>query len=472
MNPKKVANAVSEYGGSKSVVRKPEREFGLFSSFRKKTSLEAVDPNMHPWDAEGLMDLYKSQLLELDPQLHEQVYVTKEIAEIPENMIRDCFQNHFLDGKEVTFNLNDYNKNSYEFAKNINDEYMQVITNHSVMNSFITTREIIYTLQKQLQLQNIDPQKGSGDGDPDSDQGRDNVAGMCNNMINSKSGQKKIDAAKAKALEKISEVENQNEMAEALAQDEGEQDDENQNYPPASGKNASKGGQFRDIVKKFDMMDLVKDISLDNQMLSEMVKESLESTINYFSHKFKEYRESILTAENISEIINAEYAVDELFLTHLEDIETTYRKYKMKLDVYIDVSGSMSTEYKFAGKRLNCLDICKLLTVKLKRKGMVNDIYIFNTGIYKRNTLRALLNTELSGGTNLELVIQNIIKTQIPSFIITDACDSIFTHTDLVYFLTVGGGSPSCNKDVSDKYRKNGQGISYMMDNTFKKLDF
>lgn len=457
-------DSLSGYSPRSGSHERSYRDIGLFNSFSKKISLEAVDPKMHRWDAADLLKIYKSFLATYDKDLYDQVYNKKQIAAIPDNLITDCFQNHYVNSREVSFNLNEYNLNSYEFSKRINDEYMQVITNNSIINSFITTREIIYTLQKALQEQNQSPKEASGGEDPNSNEGKDNVAQMCNNLMNSKGGKNRIDNAKQKAMEEIQEFENNEGLTDTVKDDEDESN---------GGNSASKTGGFNDIMKKFEFMNLVKKVSVDSKALTDMVKHSIDSTVSYFTANYREFKESIITAENVNELIGAEYVADELFMTHFEDIETTYRKYKMKLDVYIDISGSMDSMYNFDKKRLCCLDICKLLTIKLKQKGILNKIHVFNTMVIPRKSLKHLLDTSTSGGTSIDVVLQEIIKSGIPSLIITDAQDSISHYTDKAYFLTIGGGSPSCyNAELKGLYNANHQGISYLTNNTFEKIKF
>lgn len=475
--PNEVISSINDYGGVKdnevSITSRSERRalrksqnFGLFNNLVNKTALEAVIPYMDRWDAEIMLEMYDKYLKEKDPTLYDKV-AKGSVAKIPENMIRDCFQNHMRVGEEVKFNLNDFNKNSYEFVKNINDDYMQVITNHSMRNSFITTREIIYQLQKALET--VDPNDASGGEGQDSNEGKDNIAGVCNNFLNSKKGAQKMDQAKQQAMETIQQMDNSSEMTEALDKDEQDSGDSD-----SGGKQAGKGEGFSDVKKEFEMMKMLNKISLDSKMLGEMLKDSLSSTVSYFTASYKEFRESIFESNDINEVLGVENVLDELFLTCMEDIETVYRKYKLRINVYIDISGSMTTSYQLEkGKSsINCLDICKLLAVKMKAKGLLNDVYVFNDDVSKRRNLKHLLNTHTSGGTNIDRTIQHVIDQNIPSLILTDAQDTIHLHTDKVYFLTLGGATPSASKEIRALYRENKQGISYNMDNTFSRLEF
>ena len=442
---REVSKAVKEYGGVKSPSL-PSRNFGFFSEVLKKKRLEAVIPEMHWMDMEVLDRLYDRDLQKNHPELYNKIE-SKEVAKVPENILHDLFQLHLMRTQDTTLELSEINNGSYSLMKKMNDADMKMITNSSVMNSYLTAKNIMFYLQKKLDDINEPPPEDQGEGGA----GDDGVGQKLADLMGDGTGGKEMENAKEKARQEIQEMENSKDMLDQLD----------------TGKQAGKGESIRSVEENMINKDLFKGINLNNKTLAEMLKHSLESSVNYFTAIFTEYRESIFDSEDISEIMGIEFLVDEFLNTQLENIETVARKYRMAIDVYIDISGSMDSHYKMGNQDISCLNIAKLLALKISSKKILKDIYMFDTAVSGPHNPKQMMQIYSRGGTSLNRVVQTIIEKNRPSVIITDACDHVDEYSQLAYFIAVGGGSLHGHPGAMDKYRVSKQGIEYRHDNTF-----
>jgi hypothetical protein len=453
INSKNVTNAIREYGGvnDPSAVSKT-KGFGFFSDVLKRKRLEVVVPEIHYMDSEVLIRMYESDLRKTHPDLYKKVYEEKKIAKVPDNILHDLFQLHLNRTSDTTFELSEVNQGSYRLIKSMNDADMKMITNASNMNSYLTAKNIMFYLQKKLDEMDEEPPSDQGKGG----KGDDNIGQKLSDALdNSSEGSDKgIDQAKEKARQEIQEMENSKDMLDQLD----------------TGKEAGKGESVRTVEQNLKNKELFKGINLNNKTLAEMLKHSLESSVNYFTAIFTEYRESIFDSEDINEIIGLEFLIDGFMNTQLENIETVARKYKMAIDVYIDISGSMDSGYLMNGQSISCLNIAKLLALKISSRKILKDIYMFDTSISGPHSPKEMMNINSRGGTNLNTVIRTVIDRKRPSVIITDAQDHISEYSDMAYFIAVGGGRLSGETSSMKKYLANKQGIEYRQDNTFAPI--
>jgi hypothetical protein len=100
----------------------------------------------------------------------------------------------------------------------------------------------------------------------------------------------------------------------------------------------------------------------------------------------------------------------------------------------------MGSQVKVGNKTVEALTLAKLTAVKMISMGLIENYYVFNNSIRQVKSKGALLKLGLSGGTDIDHVIQAIKQKGSPAIIITDAQDHIQSHTDMAYFLTVAGG--------------------------------
>jgi len=453
LTQKEAMQSAREYGGIKSP-SSVKKDYGFFGEVLKKKRLEVITPRMHYLDTSVIEELYEDDMLEKYPDMYNEVFVNKKIAKVPDNILHDLFQLHLMRTMDVTMELSEVNTGSYGLIKKMNDVDMKMITNSSAMNSYVMAKNIMFDLQRKLMQEDEKPPQDQGEGG----EGDDNIADKLSSMLDkgSNGGKDPMASAKDSAKKEIEEMESSQDILDELSEGGGD----------------AGSGTIRNVAEHVVNKKLLKGIDMSNRVLADMLKHSLESSVNYFTASFTEFRESVFESEDISEVMGVEYILPVFRNLLLDNIETVSRKYKMAIDVYIDVSGSMSSSMRMGKNDISFLDISKLLALKISSKKILKDIYIFDDQISGPITKKDLMQTGICGGTNLTRVIEHIKASGRPSVIITDAQDSIYEYSDLAYFIGVGNPSIRGTADVIQKFRSNNQGIEYRSDNTFGPIKF
>jgi predicted metal-dependent peptidase len=158
-----------------------------------------------------------------------------------------------------------------------------------------------------------------------------------------------------------------------------------------------------------------------------------------------------------------------------EDIMVKDTKSVGKIDVYIDISGSMSDScgvINKEGHRISRLDFCKSMVAKLAEMDMLNDVYVFNNNVkkYKKDPISiAILDT--SGGTTINKAVESVHNNGVNAIILTDAEDSCNIYSEKAFFIGLQGArfSHFRNETISE-YSKNDQVIIFD-GSTIKKVD-
>ena len=136
---------------------------------------------------------------------------------------------------------------------------------------------------------------------------------------------------------------------------------------------------------------------------------------------------------------------------------------KGKIDLYLDCSGSMSSQRSFEGSSLRMIDLVKGIAMVLYRMGMIENLYFFDGSLYKIDNINeiSILSFSRSGGTDFNNVVNQIKKHGNNSVIITDGYDSCEEYTDKAFWIGVGGTEFSSYHDAFGKYREARQCVAY-----------
>lgn len=216
------------------------------------------------------------------------------------------------------------------------------------------------------------------------------------------------------------------------------------------GNEAGEGGGAEiDFGEMEQLKKLNNEIGLNKEHIDAFVKQSIKSFSGYFDKQSKSQYESLLDADIIEEMSGMEMLmIDTAFIDMMDNKFYTSKK---KFDVYIDISGSMSSGVNInpqfnsftrrstdgsSGKNIPCISLAKILAYKMLRTNMLNDFYIFDDNVEIRDKGK-MLSIGLRGGTQIDRVIKHIEKTGLPSVIITDACDSCPSYSPLAYMINV-----------------------------------
>lgn len=229
--------------------------------------------------------------------------------------------------------------------------------------------------------------------------------------------------------------------------------------------------------QKFDSGDLkqvqntLNTIELNSDSLKPYIKKIVDKSFSYFDSKTTDVYDEFLNNPEVSEIIGYEYFHPKFKNLMIEDIQIKDSKKVGKVNVYLDISGSMCSSARIDDTSMDKLTFSKALLLKLKKMDVVNEVYTFNTKLKKLrdSNLTDVLTIDTSGGTSLNLVISDIIQKDRPSIVITDADDYINHYSEKAFLIGVAGASfHRIQKHALDQYYANNQLIVFNGDSVKK----
>jgi len=383
----------------------------------------------------------------------------------PKEIVADIYQLLYNKVEKLEFeDRTDANKNRYQFLEKSNNPITKVITQQSNVKSMIFTRNLIqYFLAMMAVMQQEDPkafenmmnglngepgnngqnspgqqgQQNQQGQDPGQNSGQGNGSGDSNspinhdldkvldNLMNSSMGQKAMDKVLDDA-KKVSQLvddtmtkQDQEEHWENIAHSSEEMDK----------LNPHKLNQLKDQLKRMKM-------NVNN--LRDRLKNLLDKSLSYFQGKEITTYHSIFDAESLDGFQDYELLHPKMRNFSIEDVLVKEVKRQGKIDIYIDISGSMQGTCNGTG--VSKLDFAKALALKMKEMDMLKDIYIFNDGVRKRkNHIHDILAISCSGGTDIDKVVYNIIRTKSNAIVLTDAEDDCKIFSEKAYFIGVSG---------------------------------
>ena len=185
-------------------------------------------------------------------------------------------------------------------------------------------------------------------------------------------------------------------------------------------------------------------ISMNTSAVKNKIKNLVDKSISFFSAKEINYYDNFIESPKIDELIDMELLHPKFRNVMIEDMLVKETKRIGKIDVYVDVSGSMSSSAQIEqdGRDLSIsrLTFAKALVLKLKQLDLVNEVYSFENRVHKEgNKLIDILSLDGNGGTELNKVIDRIIFNDKNALIITDAEDNCCKYSDKAFFIGVSG---------------------------------
>jgi len=210
-----------------------------------------------------------------------------------------------------------------------------------------------------------------------------------------------------------------------------------------------------------ELSSRINAVKIQTDELKKKVKHLVDRSMSQFDAKTTVEYEDFINASDVSNL-------DEYGLLHpnirslfIEDILIPKKKTMGKVDIYVDVSGSMNDNCGVSdgkGGYLTKMQFSKVILSKLYEMEIIRDFYLFDTSVEKRKT--TFLNICLfngNGGTCIDTCVSHVMNvSKINSIIITDAEDRCSIYSDKVFFLGLKGARfDSFNKHV---YRKYGDG--------------
>jgi hypothetical protein len=266
--------------------------------------------------------------------------------------------------------------------------------------------------------------------------------------LNSKQSQKELEQhfkEAEKKLEKLEEIgvdtENDNEMPDAERQE---------------------------IVRNLNNLDSIrnslKSLNTSKESIMKAVDKILNGTTNYFSQKCISKEVELFEADQLLDINGIELLHPFFRKSRILDLSVTERKYIGKFDLYVDCSGSMGSGCGGEIGRVSRIDLAKSLAMQMKELGILGELYEFEDRPKKiLNTEISILMMDARGGTNIETVLQNVLKTGNNSVILTDGESHVSTYTHKALFIGVGTDFHYFRQDngVGQKFVETDQCIHY-----------
>jgi hypothetical protein len=440
-------------------------------------------------------------------------------TKLPREIFADIYNQYYSNIKNLKYeDRNDSNKNRFRMVDKANDPVTKIITSGSNIKSLVFTKSMIeYLLAMLVKMEDEDPEefqkfmnnlKGNGQGEQkaqgNSDQqgeGEGEEEGNPDDPSSSKdAGQKsgKGDTGKgsySEQLEKIlkrfteepdnktqqffdKQMDRAKETVDALEKGLSEEDLKKMWSDLTKGNltDVDKVTTRLNPESAKNLRDELAKIRMNMSGLKSTIKNLLDKSIAFFSAKEKVTFDQFLDNPMIDEIQEYMYLHPKLRKVCVDDLLVKEIERKGKIDVYVDVSGSMGSSAEIKGlsrsERISRLTFAKSLVLKLKEMDMLNDVYSFQNRVSKEgNTISDIVFIDGNGGTCLNNVVKKIEENGTNALIITDAEDRCQMYSNKAFFIGVAGSDfRSFEDNVVAEYSRRNQ-IVIFDGNRIMKVD-
>lgn len=414
-----------------------------YNKFNKTTDFKKIDPNQQP-DQSAFYQKFQ-----------------ENYKMFPKHMVKDIFKMFYNPIEKLDFeDRNEKNHTKFKLLERANNPVGKIMSANSNLKSAIYARNILsYFITRMTIMDYIDPNaseniKNGLNGQSDFD--NDGVNNAMQEMMDSKQGKNMLDDAMQKAQDLCKQMDN------AMDKDIQDQMFDNANKQDSDGGTAGKlsPDYLKHIAAKLES------INLSMGSLKEKIKKLLDKSVSYFSAKQETKYENLFNSDNIAGLEDYELLHPKLRKIFAEDLQVKDTKKVGKIDIYIDVSGSMDSGCNLKnskGEYLSKIDFCKAFAAKLKAMDMLNEVYLFNNRVKKcKNDILSISMISTSGGTTIDEAIKSIEKNGVNALVITDAEDSCDIYSDKAFFIGVEGSRFNYfNDDVIKEYSNKGQVIIF-----------
>ena len=457
---------------------------GLFGkiNFYKKPDL--VKPHLHyldEWRLDNIMDAHMkdtksvneaynkfsktTDFKKIDPTKQpDQVKFYQKFQEnykkFPKHMAKDIFKMFYNPIEKLDFEDRDEkNHTKFKFLERANNPVGKIMSQDSNLKSAIYARNILsYFIARMTIMDYVDPNasediKNGLNGQSDFD--NEGVDKAMQKMMDSTQGKNMLEDAMQKAQDLCKE------MDDAMDDDVQEQMFENSNKPGEESTAAKLSPDFlRQIAARLE------NISLSMGSLKEKIKKLLDKSVSYFSANEKTEYEDLFNSDNIAGLEDYELLHPKLRKIFAEDLQVKNTKKVGKIDLYIDISGSMSSSCGIEnqdGNDISKIEFCKAFAAKLKSMDMLNDLYTFDNRVKKRkNDVISISMMDCQGGTTIDAAVRSIEKNDVNALVITDAEDHCHMYSDKAFFIGIKGARFNYfNSETIKEYSEKGQVVVF-----------
>jgi hypothetical protein len=461
-----------------------KNEGGLFGklNFYKKSDL--IKPYVHYIDEDRIDNIVGSAFIDQSKIKKEFDYFSKTTAyqkiddskkpdfqaycnklrdnfsKFPEHIKYDIFKMYYNKIDKLQFeDRTDANHTRFKFLEKANNPVGKIMTEGGSFKSSVFTRNMmLYYLMQLTNLEYVDPDayqniKNGLNGDTEFD--NTDIEKDLDKLFNSQTSKNALDRAMEEAQSTCKTMDEQvgKEVQEKIF-DEAHKESQHS----TAGKMSP--DYIRQVAAKLSR------IRLSMGSLKEKLKKILDKSKSYFSSRKITTYDDLFNAQDVSGLEEFELLHPNIRKIFAEDIQIKETKSVGKIDVYIDVSGSMSSSCGVRddeGNQISKLDFAKSMVAKLKEMDMLNDVYLFDNRLKKyRNDIVSISMIDCAGGTSIDVAVQNILKTNRNALVITDAEDSCRIYSDKAFFVGVEGARFNhFDREVITQYSNRGQVIVF-----------
>jgi len=415
----------------------------MFTRFSKTTDYKKIDPKKAP-DTNTFHSKFQ-----------------ENYRRFPKHMAKDIFKMYYNQMEKLEFEERDEkNHAKFKFLERANNPVGKIMSESSNLKSAIFTRNIMaYFIGRMTMMDYIDPEQSekiknglNGGGSDFDNNGIDDALG---DMMDSKQGKDMLEQSMQQAQDLCKELDNV--MDESVQ----EQLYENTN---SIGEDNTAGKISPDYLK--EVTARLENVSLSMGSLKEKIKKLLDKSASYFSAKKETKYEDLFNSDNMAGLEDFELLHPKLRKIFAEDLQVRDTKSVGKIDIYIDISGSMDSGCGIVnskGNGISKLDFCKAFAAKLKSMDMLNDVYLFNNRVKKgKNDIISISMIGCSGGTTINEAVRSIERNGINALVITDAEDSCSIYSEKAFFIGVKGASFNYfNDDTIKQYSSRDQVVVF-----------
>ena len=387
--------------------------------------------------------------------------VTETYRNFPKHLMRDVFKMFYhriekLDFEERT----DKTHTKFRFLERANNPVSKIMTEGASLKSSIFTRNImLYYMMQMTAMEYIDPDssqnmKNALNGDS-SDFDNQDVDDKLNEMFDSKFGKDQLEKAMQEA---------QNLCKDMDQNIDGDIQERMFDQANQGGSDGTAGKISPDYIRQ--VADKLQKINFSMGSLKEKIKKLLDKSTSYFSSRQVVKYEDLFNTDSLAGLDEFIYLHPKLRKIMAEDVHIKDVKTVGKIDIYIDVSGSMSSPCGIKdvnGQHINKIDFCKSFAAKLKEMDMLNDVYLFDTRVKKyRNDIVSIAMIDCNGGTTIDSAVYSIERNGNNAIIITDAEDRCSHYSSKAFFIGVNGACFNhFNDAIIEQYSTKGQVVIF-----------
>jgi hypothetical protein len=386
--------------------------------------------------------------------------VNENYNKFPSHLKYDVFKMYYNKMEKLEFEERDEkNYTKYKFLEKANNPVGKIMTENANLKSSVFTRNMMmYYLLQMTQMEYVDPdahQSVQNGLNGSSDFDNDGVDKALDKLFNSQTSKNMLDRMMKDAQETCK-----------MMDDNLDQDVQDRMFQEA---NTNSGGEEAGKLSPNYMRQIesrLARIKLSTGSLKEKIKKLLDKSSSYFSSKKIVKYDDLFNADDVSGLEDYVFLHPRLRKIFAEDLMVKETKSVGKVDVYVDVSGSMSSS---CGVRdvnddtISKIDFSKALIAKLKEMDMLNNIYLFDTRLKKSKTdLISISMIDCNGGTTIDVAINSIEKNDMNALVITDAEDRCRIYSDKAFFIGVEGSNfRHFDSEIIEKYSQRNQVVVF-----------